>query len=371
MYLASDEFLAAITGDHDMVETVEVLGAGDEVLTTLDVVAGSVTEDGAAIVRHSADITVVDPTGDLTPTDLDDMLMPIGTRLRVSRGLLVNGEAETYPLATAWLTRSRARLDPDGRATIPLVGYDRSSRLQRPTARPLVVASGQPYPTAIYNMLSTLDGGLDAELMASEWTTPSLVYEAETDLLDEAVEMATAIGAEVFVNREDRLVVRPIPLRADNYVWTFEEGDRSTVLDSEVVWETDGRPNGVIVIGQHSSMPSPVRGEAWDMDPSSPTFRYGALGENPRFVRTEKATTIPQAQAMAAALLQDLGGAQEVDLTIYPPPVHLLCGDPVRLDLPSIGVDGTFLISAMSTELADPSAPAEITVRARIETTTP
>lgn len=372
MYLVSDEFEAAIAGNHQMVETVDVLDAGDQVRDDIElhILDGSVSEDSTSLVRHSTTFTVVDPTGILTPNDLDDALMPIGTRVRISRGVvLADGTTETVPLITAHLARSRARLDHEGRATIPVTGYDRSSRLQRPTVRPLAVPAGRPYPEAIRDILLTVDGGLDSEVMASEWTTPSLVFEAAADLLNEAVDMATAIGAECYVSRDDRLIVRPIPVRTDAHVWTFDEGPSSTVLDAEVVWETDQRPNGIIVVGQHSTMDNPVRGEAWDMDPTSPTFRHGPLGENPRFIRTEKVTTIPQAEAMARARLQDLAGAQEVDLTVYPPPVHLVTGDVVHLDLPSVGATGPYVFTHMSTQLADPSAPADITVRRVIETT--
>lgn len=361
MYDISDRFAAAIKGTHTPVETATVIDHDGTTLATLDVVGGDVTEDAGAIIRHHTQMTVVDPDGTLTPTDLDDLLMPIGTRVLVQRGLRFEAD-ELYPLVTGWLADSRATLDNEGRATIPLAGYDRCSRLQRDTVRPLAIAPGRPYPDAIYDALLTVDPGLDAELMSSEWTTPRLLYEAETDMLAETVEMATAIGAELFVSREDTLVLRPIPLRTGTPVWRLVEG--ATVVSAEVAWSTDQRPNGVIVIGQHSSMSTPVRGEAWDTDPASPTYRYGPLGENPRFLRTEKAVTPAQCAAMAKAKLEDLGGAQEIDVDVFPAPVHLLTGDVVTFTSERLGMDGVrFIVQRMVTPLATPDGPAQMTLR--------
>ena len=381
MYDRTDEWYDLIRRSHTMVEAVEVLDfdgqpirdADGVPVPPLDIVSGDVTEDAGAEVRHTATVEVVDPTGDLAPVDLDDLLMPTGRRLRITR--TIDGTTDDpIPLATVYLTQTRARLDADGRATIPVTGYDRAVRLQRPTSRPLAVPAGRPVPTAIRDLLLTVDPTLTAEVMASEATTPRLLFESDADLWAEAVELAATIGAELYISRDDRLTLRPVPTITPftPAVWRItEETDppafTSTAVSAETVVATDRIPNGIIVVGQHSSMTTPVRGEAWDDRPTSPTFRYGPYGAYPRFVRTEKATTVAAATAMARTILQTVNTATEVDVDVYPPPYHLVCGDIVEADLPSVGASGRYILWSMATPLADPGGPAQLTLRRSIE----
>jgi len=378
VYDQPDEWLDLVRRSHTMVEAVEVLDHDDTVLTlpdgstTLKVTGGDVTEDAGAEIRCSASIEVVDATGELNPTDLDDLLMPTGRRVRISRGI-VDAAGDMIPLATVFLTQTRARLDAEGRATVPLTGYDRAVRLQRPTSRPLSIAAGRPWPTAIYNALLTVDRTLDADLMQSEETTPRLVLATDTDVWARMGEGATVLGAELYISRSDTLTLRPVPVITGRTpsVWRItEETDpparTSAALSAETIAATDRIPNGVIVIGQHSSMTAPVRGEAWDERPTSPTYRYGAYGQYPRIVRTEKATTPAQATAMARAILQTVNTATEVDVEVFPPPYHLVTGDIVEADLPSVGASGRYILWRMVTPVGDPAGPAQLTLRRSI-----
>lgn len=365
MFDRSDEFYDAITRSHTMTETVQVLPDGGDPIT-LDVVGGDVTEDAGADIRHTASLEVVDPTGTLTPTTLGDLLMPgAGARIRVLRGI-ADVTDDPVPLATVYVTDARVSVDGDGRATIPLSCMDRAHRLQTPSVRPLAIPGGQPYTQAILRTLLTADPSLildEAPVTAA--LNPRLVWESETDLWAEAQTMAAAIGCDLFVGRDDRLTIQPTPqiAPASEPVWRVAEGDDgraccSAVLEAQTSNTFDGLPDGVVVVGQHSSMTSPVRGEAW----SNPDRRGRA-----RWIRTEKATTVAQAEAMAATVLATIGPALEVDVDVYPPPVHLVTGDVVHLDIPSVGATGRYLLWSMTTPLAKPSGPASCTFRRAVE----
>lgn len=372
MYDRSVDWYQRVTRSHGVVESAQIIDTdGSPVGPAFDVVGGDVTEDFGAEVRHHARLDIVDPTGDLTPTDVDDLLMPSGRRLRISRGITESDEPPV-PLATIFITGSRASLDADGRATIPVVGYDRTVRLQRPSHRPVTIPAARPIVDAIQTVLTVADPTVDFDVsMTTGAISPRLTFESDTDLWSEAAGMAATAGAELFVSRVDRVTVRPVPTTTrwgGDTVWAVTEAVdppamSSAVLTAETAIEADRLPNGVVVVGQHSSMSAPVRGEAWDLNPTSPTYRWGRYGAYPRFVRTEKATTVAAATAMARAILQTIGAATEVDVDVWPPPVHLVAGDPIRLDLPSVGARGNYLLARIVTPLASPDAPAQCTFR--------
>lgn len=364
MYDRPDEWYEAISGSHTMTETVEVLVPGGDPVT-LEVVSGDVTEDAGADVRHHVQVEAVVPKGSAaTQAEVEALLRSDTTRLRVTRG--VDGIGDPVPLATVFATESRFRIGEDGRPAVPLTLYDRATRLQTPSNRPLALPAGLAYPQAILRTLLTADPTLAADVPPeTAAVAPRLVWESETDLWSEGQMMAAAIGCDLYVSREDRLTIRPTPeiLSGSAPVWRVtEEVDpparTSAVLEAETLRSRDGLPDGVIVIGQHSSLASPVRGEAW-----TTSDRTGRA----KWVRTEKAVTVAQATAMARTILATIGPADEVDVDVWPPPVHLVTGDVVWLDIPSVGATDLYLLWSMTTPLADPSGPARCTFRRAID----
>ncbi len=69
--------------------------------------------------------------------------------------------------------------------------------------------------------------------------------------------------------------------------------------------------NGVIASGEGSELDVPVRGEAWDDDPASPTYRYGPFGMVPRFYSSPLLTTDEMCETAAASILRTLLGRSE------------------------------------------------------------
>jgi len=66
--------------------------------------------------------------------------------------------------------------------------------------------------------------------------------------------------------------------------------------------------NGVIATGEGPEIATPVRAEAWDDDPTSPTYRYGLFGQVPYLYSSSLLTTQAKAQAAADAKLAQLLG---------------------------------------------------------------
>jgi hypothetical protein len=81
----SPEFRDAVRAPHQHVARVEVLRDG-AVIRTLDVHGGSVDADRSNRILRRFEATVADPTGELTPGDMRDLLAPFGTEVRLYRG---------------------------------------------------------------------------------------------------------------------------------------------------------------------------------------------------------------------------------------------------------------------------------------------
>jgi hypothetical protein len=84
----SPEFRDAVRAPHQHVARVEVLRDG-AVIRTLDVHGGSVDADRSNRILRRFEATVADPTGELTPGDMRDLLAPFGTEVRLYRGVRV------------------------------------------------------------------------------------------------------------------------------------------------------------------------------------------------------------------------------------------------------------------------------------------
>jgi hypothetical protein len=106
-----------------------------------------------------------------------------------------------------------------------------------------------------------------------------------------------------------------------------------------------------------------VVGEAWDENPSSPTYRYGEYGEVPADpVETSRYGTVGQARAHARGLLaKTLGGDQEIELE-HSPNLALTVSDRVWLELPGQGLSGLFVVRKIETVIGNPAAPQRTTV---------
>lgn len=102
----SDELAAALGGIHTALCKCDVIRDG-QVVATLDIHAGQVTSDAAAAQRTQIEFEVADPDGTLTPTDMNSLLAPFGTRIQVWRGVRledVDLRRRLHDTAPSWAT---------------------------------------------------------------------------------------------------------------------------------------------------------------------------------------------------------------------------------------------------------------------------
>jgi hypothetical protein len=144
-------------------------------------------------------------------------------------------------------------------------------------------------------------------------TVPSVTYMEEDDPWSEIVKLASSSRAEIWLDKDGNLVydetpnpatLRPVyQLGGDQY--RVEIGRRNLSVSRRDVY------NGVIVKGEASWLLFPIRGEFWDTDPSSPTYRFGPMGEKPYVMGDPVATTNAQCAEIAETEYRKRAGISE------------------------------------------------------------
>lgn len=351
MRTVSSAFRTALAGNHSVAVGADIYRAGALVVQGLQVLGGTVNVDATAAVRRRCTVTIVDPDGTLTPSTAADELAPYGNELRISRGIVLDTGPEILPLGV--FSIAAVSVIDEGHRIIRVTGYDRSRKVARARfTEPYVVAEGTNYSTAIKALLESRVDGLTFLLSSTSFTTPALVFAEDADPWAEATKMAKAIGFELFFGPDDITVLRPEPDPANApLAWEYVDGENATFVAIENTLSDEPGYNGVVVIGEHPSLAAPVRAEAWDADPASPTYYLGPYGRVPTFVRSQFISTTTQAQDAADAQLQRvLGGTEQLRFTAIPNPAHE-AGDVVRVVRDELGLDDFVVLDAFDIPL--------------------
>lgn len=140
--------------------------------------------------------------------------------------------------------------------------------------------------------------------------------------------LAQSINAEVFMDYTGQFVIADVPFVTGVPLVIFDEGTAGMLVTRS---ETEDRAkvyNAVSVSGS-SSDPDvpPVWGWAYNNDPTSDTYYYGAFGQVPRFYTSQFFTSDQQCQDYANQLLaQSLAENKTIKFTAFPFP-YLEVGD--------------------------------------------
>lgn len=368
MLSVSAAFTSALSASHTVASRADVCTTAGQVLATLDVVGGSVTADETAAVRRTCSATIIDRAGTLVPYTAGDLLHPAsGNELRLYRGVrYADGTEETVPLGVFRLSRPRISDSVDG-LTIDVQGYDRAKRIQRSRwVDPYMIPSGTNVATAVQALLDDRWGpGLTYSLMTTTRTTPAVTFgvERDNDPWKDAQSLAAAIGAELFFGPAGQVVMRPIPDAATSPpVASFVEGAGSTMVSVTRDLDEDRTYNGVIVVGEGTGTPVPVRYDAWDANPYSPTYYLGPYGKVPYFLTSSLITTQAQAQEAAEGQLRRvLGTFEQVTVEAIPQPA-LEPGDVVRITRARSVIDGLNVIARTTCPLG-PDGTMQVSCR--------
>lgn len=316
---------AALITSHQVAIKAEVYDNG-LLQTTLEVLGGSVTIDGSAVVRRTCTISLTDEDGTLTPSEASDLLAPFGNEIKLYRGATISDADDTVPIGVFGIEASNVSGQRGG-LTIDITGSDRAAKVQRARwTSAYAIASATNYATAIHDLLTSRVSGLSFNFTTTSRTTPALVFgdSTQNDPWAAAQKLATDIGCELFFDADGVCVLRTIPDPSTaSTAWTYAEGSTATILGVKRAMSREGVYNHVIVAGEPVDGTTPVRAEAYDDDPASPTYYLGDFGDVPYFYTSPLITSTAQAQDVANGLLRKvLGAVETVDVEIIPNPGH-------------------------------------------------
>jgi hypothetical protein len=336
----SDRFAEALTKDHRVVAKAEIL-EGEQVLydfSTGDgiLVDGSVTCSRSAVQR-TGEVTIVDRTGDLTPRDVRDLLVPGGRQVRLWRGIMFNDllasgepDIEYVPVGTFRFTQSTVTYP-----TIRLeAAYDRSWIISgEKTPFVLAIQRNTNIIDTITQLVGTAYYGVPMNLPLTNEQVNGMVFDAESDPWEICQTLAANIGQRLYFDPMGVLVMRPEPNDIDPAVWSFDDAESGNLGLPSVnrTWTGDGY-NGVIVTAENSDLPAPLFAIAVDSDPNSPTQWGGPFGKRyAPFIKDETIASQAQAQLRAQKELQaNLGFLESVTIPSIVNPA-LEVGDVVRV----------------------------------------
>jgi hypothetical protein len=350
---------------HVVDVAIEVVDGEGLVLERMPVLAGRVEADESRLVRRTLEASIANPDGALTPKKAGDLLHPLsGNRLRVFRGVL--GQP-LEPLGVFMVSRPKVR-DSGFGPTLSLSGLDLARAVSRARwTDPYVVTAGQNVAAAGQALLASRVPGLRFNLSPTSRLTSLAVFglERDNDPFKDATSLFEAIGHELFFDAAGVVVSRPVPdPEVDPVVASFVEGENSTLLSVEHDLDDEKAYNGVIVVGEGSSVGAPVRADVWDDNPDSPTYYLGPYGMVPFFLTSAFITTQAQAIEAGQALLRRLlRAAQAVVVEALPDP-RRAPGDVARVTRQAAGVDAPYAAATVTMPLGV-AEPMSLTMRPR------
>lgn len=251
-----------------------------------------------------------------------------------------------------------------GGTAIKVSGVDLSRSISRNVwQQPYIIPGLITYSAAIEAMVrDRLPGHEDFSITSSTTECPVLVYGLDqgSDPWQDIQDLAAAIGYECFFDPAGTFVLRPVPdPRKQAPVWVFDDTINPVVVKALRELTDEQTFNYVVVKGESTSSQNPVAAVAYDDDPSSPTYIYGAYGSVVQYVTMPQIITYDQAQAAADAILSaSLGAADTVTLTGVPMPA-LEPGDVVRVLSTDVQANGVYMINQVTTPLS-PAEPQEL-----------
>jgi len=288
----------------------------------------------------------------------------------------------------AWLEEDDLELIPQGKfdifdcdiddtrdsLTIDLKLFDFARKVERARLlRNHVVPAGTNFGTAIRDIIDQGVPGLTYQFPQINFVTPRLVFGSSGDQeggdrWKYARDMAEAIGHELFFDRNGNIRLQKTPVeREQPILWDYSEGDRATLLYVTRNLSKEDTYNHVVAVGESTTNDEPVRGEAMDDDPSSPTYvgdPYGSgpYGAVPFFLRSNFIRTPEQATEAARAKLRQLQGTTEkMRIIITVNPAHD-AGDRIRIVRRRSKLDCRFVMDSFNIPL-EYSGPMNVTMR--------
>lgn len=346
-YLTPDYLASVQKGDVQQI-TAQVNDAHGTPGQMLEITDGTITIDYTAATRRTCTLTITDPTRVLVPAIASDTIAPYGQSLTVFFGPINN------PVQMGIFYIQEDDADDQGtQFEFTVKGYDRSGIISQEALTAVqTIAAGTNYAAAIQALLASRDPSLKFNFAPTSYVTPLITLDINQDPWAAALQMATAIGMDLFFDRGGTCVMRPTPDPANvaqswiysdsdmGYGFMLDELQKNVVADGTVY-------NHVIVTAETSSTTDTYQAEAMDTNPASPTYVNGPFRDRPIFYKSSIVTSTAQAQALAnAKLVYYLGRSDQVTL-IGPPNPAQDEEDVVRISRSALSLNSLYTIDKL------------------------
>jgi hypothetical protein len=332
---------------HTMTAALVVLHSGRPVATLVPY-SGTVNAQVGRSVMRNLGCTVIDPTGALTGSEVDDLLSPYAAEVQPYRGVVTPTGTEWVPLGVYRLTARNVV----GDGSVQLTGQDRAMIYQGPMSGSLVINAGTPVEKAIAKLLSTRYRGVQLHSWATGCVVGPLLYKPDIDVWAEAQKLAKGVGGWVYHDAVGDVHLGPLLPTTLRPVARYAEGD-GLLLDVTRKENSDTIHNVVVVTSTNANTQATITGLAQDADPTSPTYAYGKYGRQVKSISNNSVGNVSQATQMATTeLVRELGRSETVDATIVCNPA-LTPLDCLIVNRPSVGlVEKALIIDQVSHSLA-------------------
>ncbi|MFJ3248326.1 DUF5047 domain-containing protein [Streptomyces sp. NPDC086782] len=307
MYPISSTFLKTLATSHTMLARVDAFYNGQLTLSNVPFTDGSVTVDRASKTRRTLSLTVSDPKH--LPWTAADKLAAYGQQLVVSRGIrFTNGAEEWVPLGTFRIDESSGDVLT---GPVNITGTSAESNIiddafQTPTTTrgyggcvdAITALIRQTLPSATITNLTA--GQRNPTCAVAAWDAGAARWDAVSQI-------ALAMRAEIYVDAQNRFVIRDLPDVVNGSVaWDIAEGEGGTLISSARSMPRTGVYNAVVASGENSASALPPKsGVARDTNPASPTRWGGPFGKVTKFISSALWISSGDCQAAAEYALFD------------------------------------------------------------------
>jgi len=353
---------------------------------------GTITIDRNSEFRRTGRITVelipTVPPPPLLPANPGSLLAPFGTEVFVETAINSSGnnlpgtpENEWIPMGL-FVVATTTVDDTMADLTVTLQLYDRGWTIaQRTLKNPydFPATPGGNFVNEIQVLLNSVWNQqvgvqpLQYNIVPTSAQVPVASYDQGSDPFQAALDMAAAIGYELYFDTQGIVVGRPIPdPNTLPVTWNFTDdsnavqgldgtgstallGDAySTPIEVSAVMTRDGVFNDIVVQGTGSANSAkyvnglqtqgqPILAEAADTNPSSPTYIGGPMGDVPNFDQSSLVTDIGAQATANNDLSQALSSTWKVTIAAAPNPIFDV-DTVVTIDRPRVGLNKAVVV---------------------------
>jgi hypothetical protein len=357
MYPVSDSFKEAVKKSHVTTVKVEIFDvANGTIISTAQPISGSVSIDNRRSIRRECSLEFVDKDGTLVPqNNRSAVFLPYNREVKIYRGVVfADGTEELVPLGVFVITGVDITDTAQG-IKISIKGSDRSLLLARAkfTNHEFFIEDGTAKETAIKQILEFRYPQVKTIFPATGQVT-TLLYptlDQGSDPWREALKIAESAAMDLYFDENGIARMRPIPdPDLGTPVETYGDGEASVLLQINRSLSIDDSYNGVIFTGEGTNLSIGVIGEAFDDDPSSPTYRK-TYGEVVKFMSSPTVLTVAEAtEAAKAELKKVIGSTEKITWDQIVNPAHDVY-DLVKITRTPVGVDKILTLDSITIPL--------------------